>query len=87
MIVKLRFLLLMTLLCCALSGCGVTVGPRVETQVVILRPGNPVRILENRRMKSQALTGSEEILSQDVGGWVSMPPEHWEAVKRQLEKK
>lgn len=84
---KLRFPLLTTLLCFALSGCGVTVGPRVETQVVILRPGNPVRILENRRMKSQALTGSEEIISQDVGGWVSMPPEHWDAVKRQLETK
>ena len=84
---RLRFPLLMTLLCCALSGCGVTVGPRVETQVAILRPGNPVRVLENRRMKCQALTGSEAMIQQDVGGWVAMPPEHWDAVKRQLEKK
>jgi hypothetical protein len=33
------------------------------------------------------MTGSEAMISQDVGGWVAMPPEHWDAVKRQLEKK
>ena len=84
---RLKFLPLMMLPFCALSGCGVTVGPRVETQVVILRPGNPVRILENRKLKCQSMTGSEAMISQDVGGWVAMPPEHWDAVKRQLEKK
>jgi hypothetical protein len=82
---RLKFLPLMIASCCALSGC-VTLGPKVETQVVILRPGNPVRILENRRMKCQPMTGSEAMISQDVGGWVAMPPEHWDAVRRQLEK-
>jgi hypothetical protein len=31
--------------------------------------------------------GSGDAVKQDVGGWVMMPVDHWEAIKRNLEKK
>jgi len=71
--------------CCFLNSGCITVGPKIETQVVIVRAGNPVKIIENRALKCQTLTGGNAV-KQDVGGWVAMPEEHWLAVKRKLEE-
>ena len=70
--------------CFANSGC-VTLGPKVETRTVIYRPGKPGLILENVRVPVQQLE-TKYITHQDVGGWVTMPPEHWEAIERALKK-
>jgi len=59
----------------ATSGC--TIGPRVETRWVILTPGLPARVMEHVRVQTTTLNG-EEHAEQDIGGWVVMPPEHWE---------
>jgi len=32
------------------------------------------------------LDGSGAAVEQDIGGWVVMPNDHWESVKRNLEK-
>ena len=66
-----------------LTGCGLTLGPRVESRVVIARGtdanGTPVKIgviSENVRVKVRAETVKGEIVEQelDVGGWSISPP-------------
>lgn len=70
-----------------LAGCNLTLGPKVETRYVIVRPGLPVTILENRSVRARVLNNADGgEIRQDVGGWVAMPPEHWAAVKREIER-
>ncbi len=73
--------------CFATSGCGLTLGPKVGTEYVILHPGLPMQVLENSKMKGRTLDGTGDAVQQEVGGWIMMPPSHWEAIKRNLEKK
>ena len=81
-------LLAVTMLCSARSGCsGVSLGPQVKTEYIILHPGRPMQVLENVKAKSRLLDGSGDAVEQDVGGWCAMPGDHWEAVKRNLENK
>lgn len=61
-----------------------TLGPKVEAKAVIVHPGQPLRALENISVKAQTADGTQ--VSQDIGGWVAMPPEHWDAIKRVLDK-
>lgn len=69
------------------SGCNLTLGPKVETRYVITMPGVPVIILENVDLQCRVLTDeSGDAVQQDVGGWIAMPPEHWESVRREVEK-
>lgn len=68
----------------ATSGCGIRIGPVVETRYVILKPGQPGRVMENVTVPMSSL-GHDEIAPQDIGGWVVMPPEHWAAVMRALQ--
>jgi len=78
---------LLALLAC---GCNLTLGPRVEKRLVVLAPGVPVEILENRALECRVLTqveaGEVDFFQQDVGGWVAMPPAHWQAVKAEIER-
>lgn len=77
-------------LCLAvLAGCSVTLGPMTEKKLVVVRPGVPVEILENRELDCRILTdedGVSDIFHQDVGGWIAMPPEHWETLKAEFER-
>ncbi|MBE7466819.1 MAG: hypothetical protein HS116_25390 [Planctomycetes bacterium] len=86
---KVRSLLLLAAmtLCWMSWGCGeVTLGPRTKTEYVILHAGRPMDVLENRKVKGRAKDGSGEAVEQDIGGWVAMPADHWDAVKRALEQ-
>lgn len=78
----------MSLACVAmLAGCagGVTLGPTIQREFILVKPGQPIRILSNATVRGQR-TGDEAIVEkQAIGGWVAMPPEHWEVVKAQLE--
>lgn len=78
-------LLSLMMSCFVNSGC-ITVGPKVETRIVIARPGKPFLATENKRIKGKTLDGNEDI-EQDVGGKVFMDQEHFEAMKRAIEKK
>ena len=73
--------LLLLLLC----GCGLTLGPTVKTEYVIVHPGKPLEVLENATVKGKVLDGTADPVRQDIGGWVVMPQDHWNAVKRRLE--
>ena len=75
----------LTLSCSMILGCAVSVGPQVKTEVVIVHPGNPVLIIENRKLKAQELK-SGLIVEIDVGGFIAMPQEHWKAVKKILDE-
>lgn len=72
---------------CASSGCDLTLGPKTKTVYVVVFPGKPLEVVEPATVKGRLLDGSGDAVVQDVGGWILMPPEHWEAVKRALEAK
>jgi len=65
-------------------GCGLTLGPTVKTEYVLVTPGNPILVLENRRVEGRRLDGAG-VASFDIGGWVAMPEEHFAALKRAAE--
>ena len=77
-------LVLLTLICCGTSGCDITLGPKVKTVYVLVRPGKPLQILENVQARGRLLGDDGGTVEQDIGGWVAMPQEHWEAIKRTL---
>lgn len=64
----------------ATAGCngGLTLGPTVERSVVLLKAGQPVQVLENRTVKARPLNGPDQVVRVDIGGWVAMPPEHFD---------
>jgi hypothetical protein len=41
--------------------------------------------MENKTLKGRVLDGKNDAVEQDVGGWIFMPNEHWEAIKKRLE--
>ena len=79
--------LLTTSVCLASSGCsGLSLGPQTKTEYIVMHPGRPMQVLENATVKGRVLDGSGDAVKQDIGGWIMQPPDHWEAVKRNLEK-
>jgi len=79
--------LMMILLCCMTSGCsGLSVGPQIRTEYVVLHAGKPMQVLENTKVEGRVLDGSGDTVTQEIGGWLVMPPSHFEALKRAAEK-
>jgi hypothetical protein len=75
------------MMCLTISGCGgLTLGPTVKTEYVIVKPGLPCQVLENQKLRVKPLNGSADSVEQDIGGWVCMPPSHWEVIKPILEE-
>lgn len=79
----------LTILVCSLvlCGCNLTLGPKIETRYVIVKAGLPVEILENETVRCRVLkyeTG--DAVKQDIGGWIAMPPAHWQSVKNEITK-
>jgi hypothetical protein len=70
--------------CLLISGCDLTLGPKVKTTYVLIQPGKPVELLESVKVKGRLLDGGVDPVTQDIGGWIAMPPEHWAAVQRAL---
>ena len=79
---KLFLVLLMIILLMMILGC--TLGPQVKTKYVIVKPGLPVRVLENRVVRVKMLNGSADSVNQDIGGWIAMPPEHWDYIVKKI---
>lgn len=77
-------LLALTLIFCVSSGCDVTIGPKIGEKIVIVHEGQPVLVIQNVKATCQTLNGNATV-SQDLGGWVAMPREHFEALKRAVE--
>lgn len=74
-----------------LSGCWVQFGPVVKNELLIIKAGVPVEILKNVTVRGRTLgvdskDGQYKEVDQDVGGWVTMPPEHWEMIQADLKR-
>jgi len=68
-----------------LSGCGLTLGPTIQREFIVVKPGQPIRILSNAKVRGQRLGDESIVDGQSIGGWIAMPPEHWEEVRKILE--
>lgn len=88
--IRTHLCLLTLTLCFLISGCGVR--PSETKTYVVVRPGDPIQIVDLKAQKGEKVevTGSTlkggAVSSEDVTGWIAMPPEHWEIIKAALEK-
>jgi len=64
---------------------GCTIGPKVLDRYTFIYPGKPLQILSNSTVTGRRLDGQGGVTKQRIGGWVCMPPEHWEYIQKQLE--
>lgn len=78
-------LVLCCLLCTTLSTTSCTLGPTVETRYVIVHPGQPLRAMANQQIDGERMDGAG-VVSQDVGGWVMMPPDHWAVIDKLIKQ-
>jgi len=77
----------LTILCLLNSGCGnLSLGPRIATKYVLVYPGYPGKVMNNVTVTILPATG-ESTVQQDIGGWVVMPQEHFDALKRAVEER
>jgi hypothetical protein len=76
--------------CCLISGCKfspVQIGPDVKETITVLHPGRPIKILRNYTVDARPLADEQAKPAEvDVGGWVAMPPDHWDAVQDRILK-
>ena len=71
-----------------ISGCDITLGPKVKTVYAIVYPGKPIEILQNAKVIGRVLNAyTLDPVTQDIGGWIAMPPEHWELIQKKLATK
>jgi len=68
-----------------LTGCNVTLGPRVEKKMIIVQAGTPIEVLTQTVVDCRVLTetgmGEVDVCQQDIGGWIMMHPDHWKSLK------
>lgn len=74
-----------------LAGCDITLGPKVETQAIIVHPGVPIEILTPQvvtchLLKDVGNDGATHVFKQNLGGWVAMHPDHWKTIKAEIER-
>jgi len=72
-----------------LHGCsGLTIGPVVEKKAIIVRSGVPIEIVEQVEVEARVLKedGPSDLFLQDVGGWITMHPDHWQSIKNEIER-
>lgn len=63
-----------------------SIGPKIKTEYIISNPGHPARVVENIKVKVIP-EGASEPVEQDIGAWVTMPQEHFDALMRALDAK
>lgn len=83
-----------TILACSIiallaCGCDLTLGPVTKTKTIIIKAGTGIEILQNVTVRGRVITenadGSYDEITQDIGGWIAMHPDHWASVKRTIE--
>ncbi len=72
-----------------LNGCGISVGPQVQREIVFVHPGAPCRIAEDVEVEVTVKKpdGTSARQRQNIGGWMTLPPDVYDAVKAALEAK
>lgn len=71
---------------CVLSACGggLTLGPTVKREFIIVRVGRPIQILSNVEVRGRRLD-DDSVARVEIGGWIAMPQEHWDVIAVGLE--
>lgn len=72
-----------------LQGCsGFALGPTIERKTIIVKAGTAIEVVSQTTVDARLLsdTGAGDVFEQDVGGWVMMHPDHWDAVKREIKR-
>ncbi len=77
----LKMMMMCLCLSLALVGCGLR--PKEDVKIVIQKAGMPSQILEQKVTQTKTLVG-ENVTTQDIGGWFTHPPEHWEVIQRKM---
>ena len=75
---------------CAILGIllgvwGCTIGPRTATNYVLIHPGDPILILEDRAyVQGRPLYGADNLEPTDwnVSGWVAMPQDSYQYLRK-----
>ena len=85
-----RSLLLMSALAMmlGLTSCNSfieRIGPVEKDTVVVLYPGKVCQVVENVTVKVKA-QGANGFTDQDIGGWIVMPPQHFNALMLRLKQ-
>jgi hypothetical protein len=73
--------LLMAILIGFCPGC---LSAKRETVIVMVNPGKPGLVAQ--KVKARIKIGDNDSVEQEIGGWVVMPPEHWERIKEKLKE-
>ena len=82
-----KYLLSMILMSLSvIVGCsGVTLGPQVRTDLIVVYPGRPCQVMENAKVLVKPLADDKATpVKKDIGGWAAMPIENWDAIKDRL---
>jgi hypothetical protein len=82
----LTFALMTSCLLISVSGCDLTLGPKVKTVYTLIQPGKPLEVLESMKARGRVVGSTGDPVMQDIGGWIVMPPEHWDAIERALKE-
>ncbi len=78
----------LTLVCSLSIGCpGLTLGPVVERRVIVVRAGVPIQILDQVEVRGRVISeDGVDVVTQDIGGWIVMHPDHWDTVKEEVNR-
>lgn len=74
------------MICVGCDGPKITLGPTTETEYIVAHPGQPAKVVENRKVKVLPESAKNPV-EQDIGGWVVMPQSHFDALMRSIDKK
>jgi len=77
-----RTLILAMIACATLLTSGCTIGPRVETRIVIVRNDATVQVIESRKVLVMVTKDGTVFQDKvDIGGYIAMPPDAFEKMR------
>ena len=71
------------------TGCSLTLGPVAEKKAIIVNAGTGIEVLEQIKVNCRILNsedGEVDVFKQDIGGWITMHPDHWKSVKTEIKR-
>ena len=67
---------------------ALNIGPVVETKIIIIEPGNPVQIVEDKtltlKVKPVTIEAPAANIKKNFGGWVLITPDDWNVYRIRL---
>ena len=61
-----------------LSGCDLTLGPKVKTEYLFIHAGVPCRVVDDVTVRVRLDKENAATVKQNIGGWVVLHPDHFE---------